>query len=178
MTEQLVHEEHTDLIGHSEAVFNTAGTHRYLLIRRWAKGGTTLTMLMLNPSTATATQDDPTIRRCVALAKREGCSALTVVNLFGLRSPHPAHLRHHRDAVGERNDEFIDQHCLPGRLVIGAWGAWGWLHDRAPEVIGRLDRAGVELRCLGTTRGGQPRHPLYLAGDTPLVRYAREVTAA
>jgi hypothetical protein len=178
VTETLIRDEDADLIGHSEAVFNEARTHRYLLIRRWQTVGRTLTMVMLNPSTATATTDDPTIRRCVSLAKREGCAALTVVNLFGLRTPHPSHLRKFRDAVGERNDEFIDRHCVPGRRVIAAWGAWGWLQDRAPEVVARLTAAGVDLRCLGTTRAGQPLHPLYLPASVGIRPYVPEWAAA
>jgi hypothetical protein len=99
--ETLIREEHADLIGHSEAVFSPDRAYRYLLIRRWALGGPTMTMIMLNPSTADAHADDPTIRRCVSLARREGCAALEVVNLFALRSPYPKALLAAADPAGQ-----------------------------------------------------------------------------
>jgi hypothetical protein len=169
--ERLRAETVPDLWGRSDALFNEAGTHRYLLTRRWGQGGVTATFVMLNPSTATAREDDPTIRRCVGFARREGCNALTVVNLFGLRSTDPAVLREHPDPVGERNDEFIGQHCLPGRLVVLAWGAHGELDGRGPRVALRLAAAGVTLSCFGLTGNGQPLHPLYQAADTPLIAF-------
>jgi hypothetical protein len=181
--EHLACDTEPDLVGYSEAVFNEARTHRYLLVRRWGDGGRTATFIMLNPSTATAMDDDPTIRRCVGYAKREGCSALTVVNLFGLRATHPVELRRHWDPVGERNDEFIDQQCLakddgPPRLVVAAWGGHGHYLDRSQIVGDRLHdqltlQTGrrIPLLCLGTTRTGQPRHPLYLTRNEPLIPY-------
>lgn len=165
----LIREEHADLIGHSEAVFSPDRAYRYLLIRRWALGGPTMTMIMLNPSTADAHADDPTIRRCVSLARREGCAALEVVNLFALRSPYPKALLASADPVGPRNDEFIAGHCLPGRLVVAAWGARGDLMGRDALVTASLAARGVDLHCLGLTHGGKPRHPLYIPGVQPLV---------
>jgi hypothetical protein len=165
----LVREERSDLIGHSEAVFSGDRKYRYLLVRRWAQGPPTMTMIMLNPSTADASADDPTIRRCVALARRCDCAALEVVNLFALRSPYPKALLAAADPVGPRNDELIAEHCLPGRLVVAAWGARGDLMGRDAEVTAALAARGVQLHCLGLTHGGKPRHPLYLPADQPLM---------
>lgn len=169
MADTLIREERTDLIGHSEAVLSADRAYRYLLVRRWATGGPTLVMVMLNPSTADATTDDPTCRRCVSLAHREGCHALEVVNLFGLRSPYPKALLAHPDPVGPRNDKFIEEHCLPGRLVVAAWGARGDLMGRDATVTAALTARGVALHCLGLTHGGKPRHPLYVPARQPLV---------
>jgi hypothetical protein len=174
MTDTLIREVAADLLGHAEAVFSADEAYRYLLIRRWAVGGTTATFLMLNPSTATATADDPTIRRCIGYARREGCNALTVVNLFALRATNPAHLLPHPDPVGERNDEFIVKHCLPGRLVVAAWGYQRRVGPpRALHVRRLLADSGVDLQCLGKTLTGEPRHPLFVRADAPLIRYAR-----
>lgn len=178
MTEQLVREEAPTLFGGTAAVFNEARTHRYLLLRRWAPDGEPLVMVMLNPSTATATTDDPTITRCMKLARREGCAALAVVNLFGVRATDPADMRRHPDPVGERNGEFIAACCLPGRLVVAAWGAHGGHLGRAAEVTRMLTASGVSLVCLGVTANGEPKHPLArgrsrIAPDQPLVPYTR-----
>ena len=90
----------------------SARVYRYLLTRRW---GTVPAMvwIMLNPSTADAFAEDPTIRRCLIFAHREGCGGLTVVNLFALRSTDPKALTRHPDPVGPANDTFIRGHCAP-----------------------------------------------------------------
>jgi hypothetical protein len=175
---ELRREEVRDLLGHSEAVFSADGTYRYLLVRRWATGPPTMTFLMLNPSTATAAADDPTIRRCIGFARREGCSALAVVNLFGLRATDPRELSGHADPVGPANDRLIWETCEPGRLVVAAWGVFGRLAGRAETVTGLLAERGVDLMCLGVTKNGAPRHPLYVRGDQPLVSYAAAGVAA
>ncbi len=171
MTEILVHREHRDLFGYSAAVFNEAGTHRYLLVRRWAAGPPTVVFLMLNPSTADETVNDQTIGRCVDYAVREGAHALEVVNLFAYRATDPSVLATAADPVGVHNDRFIREHALPGRMVIAAWGAQGSHAARAGQVTSMLTAAGVDLWCLGLTMAGHPRHPSRLAKTEPLVPY-------
>jgi hypothetical protein len=68
------------------ARLSECGTWRYYLARHWAPKGEALAFVMLNPSTADATVDDPTIRRCIGFARRDGYAGLVVVNLFALRS--------------------------------------------------------------------------------------------
>jgi hypothetical protein len=157
----VVREIDRDLLGHSEAVFSDDYRYRYLLTRRWAVGGTTATFLMLNPSTATASADDPTIRRCVGYARRWGHSALNVVNLYGWRATDPRELRRVDDPVGPLNDRFIRQVCQAGRLNVAAWGIHGSRGDRAAQVVAMLDGLDVDLTCLEVTSRGQPRHPLF-----------------
>ena len=169
--ERLVRDVSDDLIGHGEAVFNEARTHRYLLIRTWEQHAKRLPWVMLNPSTADAFISDPTITRVQNFTRREGYGALAVVNAFGLRATNPAELRRHPDPVGERNDEFILDQCQPGWTVVAAWGAHGSLHDRARHVTALLLERGVNLVCLGVTKTGQPVHPLYQPANAPLVPY-------
>jgi hypothetical protein len=151
-------------------VLNAARTHRYLLTRRWADGPAAV-FIMLNPSTADEQHDDPTIRRCTGFARREGCGALTVVNLFALRSADPHELARHPDPAGVHNDLFIALACVPAVLVIAAWGAFGGLGGRDKQVQAALAAAGVRLRCLGVTAAGAPRHPLYVRVGTPLTAW-------
>jgi hypothetical protein len=177
MPDTLIREEVPDLYGSNEAVYSPDQVYRYLLIRRWAPGPLA-TFLMLNPSIATATIDDPTIRRCRAYARREACGGMTILNLFALRATDPRELYHHADPIGPRTDEFIAENALPGSLVVAAFGTHGALAGRGDEVTRTLAARGVELRCLGYTAGGFPRHPLYVRADAPLIPYAPEATSS
>ena len=64
----------------SEAVISQDERHRYSLTRRWGDGPRVCCWIMLNPSTADATTDDPTIRRCIGFTHAWGYDALTVVS--------------------------------------------------------------------------------------------------
>lgn len=173
-TELSVHvDQKEDLAGGlAAAVFDSpARTYRYLLTRIWDPSVKPVVFLMLNPSTADALEDDPTIRRCTSFAKREQSGGLVVVNLFGLRSTDPRALLHHHDPVGRHNDAFVRQATSRASTVIAAWGAAGVTGGRSQEVTDALTARGVRLHCLGRTSTGQPRHPLYLPGAAVLEPY-------
>lgn len=152
----------------SSAQISSCGLYRYFLLRRWAMHGKTCAFVMLNPSTADARQDDPTIRRCIRFAQREGCSAMLVVNLFGFRATDPRELRNAADPHGPENVEWV-RHAVAqaratGAPVIAAWGANPMVGNASPHVFSALGDA----MCLGMTKAGSPRHPLYVRGDQPL----------
>jgi hypothetical protein len=168
----VVLEQRTDLAGGTAAaVFDPARTHRYLLTRIWDPSQPPAVFLMLNPSTADAFSEDPTIRRCLSFARRENAGGLVVVNLFALRSTDPRALLHHPDPIGRLNNAFIRQSINAGGPVIAAWGSHKAAKDRGPEVARSLKARGVELRCLGRTSERQPRHPLFVPGDAALEAY-------
>jgi hypothetical protein len=167
----VIRETGPQLTSPSEAVFDSSRAYRYLLTRTWDEGRPPVTFIMLNPSTASAAEDDPTIRRCLAFARREGAGGIEVANLFALRATDPRELRAHPDPVGPLNDEYIAGACPPGRTVIAAWGTHASLNSRACTVMRLLADAGVPLHCLGTTRQGHPRHPLYVPAAAPLEPY-------
>lgn len=125
----------------------------------------------LNPSTATAAADDPTIRRCVGFAKAWGFGSLVMANLFALRSTDPAALSRAADPIGPRNNWWLAFERARVKSIIAAWGAQGTLHSRSDQVVSRFG----EMYCLGLTRNGQPRHPLYLPGDAEMVRFSLNV---
>lgn len=153
----------------SGAVLSPCGTYRYTLDRVWDASLLTALFIMLNPSTADASEDDPTIRRCRSFATREGCGGLTVVNLFALRSTDPAALTSHPDPVGPQNDVHIALALdRQPAVVIAAWGAHPFAKPRAAQVAGLLTAHGGQPQCLGVTKNGDPRHPLYVRGDAPL----------
>ena len=169
--EEIAFETGDSLLGSlSSAAFSADRTYRYVLTRTWDQTARTMTWIMLNPSTADAMADDPTIRRCKAFARREGFGGMAVVNLFGLRATDPRALRDHPDPAGPANDWFLRLHTQAAPRTVAAWGARGALHGRAAEVAGMLAAIpGVRLECLGVTADGSPRHPLYVRSDAPLI---------
>lgn len=153
------------------AVISGCGRYRYRLTRPSEnicpeRGGALF--VMLNPSTADAELDDPTIRRCRGFARTWGCAGLAVANLYALRSTNPAALWSHPDPVGPENDQHLEELAREFGDVVCAWGSHARL-ARVESVCEILGRSGARTWCLGTTRAGAPRHPLYVPAAEPLV---------
>ncbi len=151
------------------ALFSADGRYRYRLWRRWDPSRRVIAFCMLNPSTADAERDDPTIRRCIGFARAWGRGGVEVVNLFALRATDPISLRDSSDPVGSENDRAIAAAARRARAVVIAWGMHGMLGARDREVLALLSRR-TRLLCLGWTVQGQPRHPLYLRRDVQPMR--------
>jgi hypothetical protein len=147
--------------------------YRYVL-RRGGSVEPLALWVMLNPSTADETNDDPTIRRVIAFtarfAERSGVvpwrRGFTVVNLFALRATDPKVLTGSASDVGAHNDEVIAEEAAKASLIICAWGAHPVAVARVEPVLALL--GGGAKWCLGKTKSGAPRHPLYVRGDQPL----------
>lgn len=161
----------TDLFQTSSAVISPCGRYRYRLDRRWAETGPTCGFIMLNPSTADADQDDPTIRRCIGFARREGCGGMVVVNLFALRATNPDELILAGASAAEGALNATHIIAVEGSITgpfIAAWGA----HPMAAGLADAMEHHfGPRLMCLGKTKTGAPRHPLYVRADAPLIPY-------
>ncbi len=144
------------------ARFSRDGVYRYELSRVWNAGAEAINFLMLNPSTADETCNDPTVHRCVERGWRLGFSQVVVTNLFALRSTDPQALYSAPDPVGPRNDAAILRAARAARVVVVAWGEHGAWNGRSRRVTALLARHKISLFCLGTNRSGEPRPPLYL----------------
>nr|WP_239579002.1 DUF1643 domain-containing protein [Microlunatus panaciterrae] len=132
--------------------------------------GRVLPFILLNPSTATESVLDPTVRRCVSFAARLGYDGVTIVNLFAYRATEPRELKLHSDPIGPDNDENIRTIAGTAEQVVLGWGREGSYLGRDQAVLSLL--GDVQLYRLGSaTKTGAPRHPLYLPGDSPLVRH-------
>lgn len=151
----------------ASAVIDETGTYRYDL-RRQVLGVRVgcATWIMLNPSVASADVDDPTIRRCMRFTADWGYHEMRVVNLFALRATNPKELRTHVDPVGPDNDAAIVEAHRNAHLVIAAWGADTFAVERARHVRAMMAKQRCPMMCLGTTKSGAPRHPLYVPAAT------------
>jgi hypothetical protein len=179
----LVVDRHVGLFGETcTATFSADRTYRYALTRRWPHDGAPwAAFVMLNPSTADAFTVDPTIRRCESFAKSWGRAGLLVVNLFGLRATDPTVLSACADPVGPDNDAVVLETLLGNGLVgpvIVAWGSKGSYRDRGLAMLQLLADNGIKPLCLGVTRSGQPRHPLYMRAVTRPEPYPGDLTVA
>jgi len=146
----------------SEATYSDCGTYRYRLARRWG-AGEGLLYVLLNPSTATEMQNDPTLERCERRARALGFGGFEVVNLFAYRATRPADLRRADDPIGPGNDDMLLRAARGADSILCGWGVHGALLGRGAAVAAMLRGAGCDLWHLGTTRDGAPRHPLYVA---------------
>jgi hypothetical protein len=121
---------------------------------------------MLNPSTADENVLDPTLTRCKGFAETWGYGSFEVVNLFAIRSTNPRGLLIAEDPIGPANDNIIADAIARAAIVVVGWGAFPLARERAQRVVELA--AGKQLHCLGTTKEGCPRHPLYLRRDAQL----------
>ena len=147
----------------SLAVYSGCEGYRYQLARIWNPEGPELLYVMLNPSTATETRNDPTVERCERRARTLGYGGFRVANLFAWRATAPREWRAAADPVGPGNDAALAGAAHRAGRILCGWGAHGAHLGRGRQVEALLRRAGRPLFHLGLTRGGQPRHPLYVA---------------
>ncbi len=139
---------------------------RYYLERQWDESLKTVCFIMLNPSTADADNDDPTIRRCIAFAKAWGYGGLIVVNLFAFRSTDPRYLAVAEDPIGPENIANLIRGHTRSALTVCAWGnspVIKKLQKRFPDYLPLKNFIG--LFYLDLAIDGTPKHPLYLKGD-------------
>ena len=125
--------------------------------------------ILLNPSTADEYHDDPTNKRCITFAKKWGFGSLVFCNLFAFRTPYPKELFKASEPVGKENDDWIKTEANKAETIVVAWGNHGIYLNRTEEVKKLI--TGKILNCFGITNTGQPKHPLYLSGDTKLQIY-------
>lgn len=152
----------------SEAVISEDQKYRYYLSRQWSESGKIVAFIGLNPSTADAKRDDPTIRRCINFARSWGGSKLVMGNLYAYRSTNPYILNSVSDPIGLSNDAWLDQIISESEIVVAAWGVHGTLHGRDIEV---LDKYRSKLSYLKLTKNGHPSHPLYLSSSLIPINY-------
>lgn len=162
------------------AMISDCGRFRFKLSRRWADSPLLL-FVMLNPSTADESVNDPTIRRCAGFADAHGFGGFEVVNLFAYRATDPRDLRLAGWPVGSYNDTAIQDAAQDSAAICVAWGAVeprSRAEYRVQEVLPILRASGKAVQCLRVTRGGHPQHPLYLPAASRLKAFDAAVDVA
>lgn len=163
-----------DFNSNEGAVLDESNTYRYTLWRVWDVSLPRLLFVMLNPSTADHTQNDPTIRRCIRFAKSWGFGAIEVVNLFAYRATDPKELKNNLiDPVGSDNDDYLISRSSKCDVIVLAWGTKGVYQKRDRTVLKLLNK--YSLNCLEETKSGHPKHPLYVNGETKYSTYPKPV---
>lgn len=155
-----------ELFTETGAEFSPCGKYRYCLWRIWDESLPRIVFIGLNPSTADANLDDPTIRRVKRFAKDWGYGGVYMMNLFAMTSPNPKDLLTCPDPIGE-NDSWLLKISAQVTTVLFAWGSFKQAKDRA-YVVSKMFSQAV---CLGITADGSPKHPLYIKADTLEINY-------
>lgn len=151
------------------AVISGCGQFRYHLFRKWDdEPGKHIAFVMLNPSTADAEEDDPTIRKCIGFAQRLGYRGIDVVNLYAYRATKPSDLRAAGYPIGPDGDAWLMLTCHKtvegGGIVVCAWGQNASKLQRPIDVMRsmRFGRVAVKPHALALCKDGTPAHPLML----------------
>ncbi|WP_424967979.1 DUF1643 domain-containing protein [Dinoroseobacter sp. S375] len=147
----------------SVAVYSDCERYRYALTRIWEPEGGRILFVMLNPSTATEVQNDPTVERCERRARALGYGGFRVCNIFAWRDTDPKAMRAAADPVGPANDAAILEGAEWAETVLCAWGTHGAHLDRGPAVARLLRQTDRPLTHLGLSKAGHPKHPLYIS---------------
>ena len=151
-----------------QAIISQDKKYRYQLSRIWDEEKPNILFIMLNPSTADADVDDPTIRRVMNFSKSWGYGGVFVGNLYAFRSTDPKALRHTDDPVGEDNIEHIKELIGVTERVVYAWGN----NQKEPEWLSSLVDTPY---CIDISKKGVPKHPLYLKSELQPKLYLRDV---
>lgn len=158
----MITRSHTKGDAPSTAVYSSCEAYRYVLTRVWQPEGRRVLFVMLNPSTATEVQNDPTVERCERRARALGYGAFRVCNIFAYRATDPRQMRAQADPVGPLNDRAIADSADWADAVVCAWGTHGAHLDRGAAVESLLRATGKPLYHLGLSKDGHPKHPLYI----------------
>lgn len=147
----------------STALYSVCERYRYALTRTWDETGKRALFVMLNPSTATEVQNDPTVERCERRARTLGFGSFRVTNIFAWRDTDPRNMRAAPEPIGLHNDATLLDGAAWADQIITAWGAHGEHLDRGRTVEKLLRDTQLPLFHLGLTKAGHPKHPLYIA---------------
>jgi hypothetical protein len=153
------------------AVISDCSKYRYELIRVWDSSKPMVLFIMLNPSTADANTDDPTIRRCINFANGWGYGGIIVCNLFAYRSSNPKELIKAIDPFGDKNMLFLQKNIGYVDKVVCAWGNKPIVKKLIDNEFSILDITKSKLYYLELSKDGTPKHPLYLKSELKPIKF-------
>ena len=159
----MITRNHKKELTKSTAVYSNCELYRYSLTRSWDSSAKKVLFIMLNPSTATEIQNDPTVERCERRAKALGYGAFKVCNIFAYRSTDPKIMRLQKDTIGPETDQIIIKSANWSNNIICAWGTNGSHLNRGKKIEELLRAKNFTLTHLGLSKDGHPKHPLYIS---------------
>lgn len=145
------------------AIISDCEMYRYQLWRTWNDDLPKVMFIMLNPSIADASIDDPTIRRCISFAKSWGFGGLFVGNLYAYRATNPKELKTVIEPIGKFNCAHIVSMASRSEMIVCAWGN----NEKPHDYILCLKN----LHYLELSIHGIPKHPLYLKSNLKPKKY-------
>ena len=153
-----------------DAILDPSRTYRYVIKRQWGKNNENfINFVLLNPSTADETNDDPTIKACIKIGQNLGYDGLWITNLFAFRATKPVDLKKSSNPIGILNNKYLEDYAKKSKMVLLAWGNHGNFLGRNKEVIKILFENIPH--CLEITKLGNPKHPLYIKRTAKPFKY-------
>lgn len=163
------------------AVISECGLYRYRLDRdceglvpaEYDEDGKVFAYFGINPSTADATIDDPTVRKWIGFTQRNGGKRFIVGNVFSFRATDVKLVGKVPFPQGPQHFTHLTQIIAEADVLVPCWGG----RDKVPkhlrqhldQLLDWLHRSGKPVLHFGTTDGGDPKHPLFLPYTTPLL---------
>jgi hypothetical protein len=163
----------TIISGYTGAIFSEDRKHRFCLWRYWDMSNPKVVLFIgLNPSRGNEFYNDPTIKRCIAFAKKFGCGGMLFGNLYSLISPDPDSVKANIETASHPlNNEALLYMAQLSSQVVCCWGTWDFIALRKYAVVDMLRAAGISASCFGLNRDGSPKHPLYLKSNCTLMPF-------
>jgi hypothetical protein len=159
------------------AVISACGKYRYRLEREVQPDGPVYAYFGINPSTADASIDDATVRKCKGFTNINGGSRFIVGNVFGYRATDVRTLEQVMHPCGDRNYEHIEAIAKDADYLVPCWGSRSkvpkTLHHHIDHIARFLQGFGKPIKIFGLTKSGDPMHPLMLGYDTPLIQWGK-----
>ena len=157
-----------DILGSPCVWGGKSNEYRYVLKRVWDTSKPKIAFIGLNPSTASEELDDPTVRKCINIARRDGFGEMVMLNAYAYRSTDPTGLEIYPNPQGELNDDYIFRECKTSSKIVIAWGSHV-SDERHNELLQLLEP--INLWCFAKNKDGKPKHPLYVPLNSQLILY-------
>ncbi len=166
------------------ANISDCGRYRFKLNRSWVDifdARRSALWVMLNPSTADANVDDPTMRRVINFSSRDDFTSLTVINLCPYITANPANLKRRTheelfpmgyfDEIRVKLGEYDTMICGWGSGAVSMLSRESLISSMSMIRAIALGFDKADVMCLGLSKQGHPRHPLYLKKNSNLVPF-------
>jgi len=149
------------------AYFSLCKKHRYALWRIWDRSKPLVMFIGLNPSTANADTNDPTIESVIRLSKNNGYGGCYMMNCWSYISTDPDQLN---DLTGaDFNFEWLEKIAEKCQDIVFAWGNFKIVKDHKRDL--KLTEMFPDAKCIIKNKNGSPGHPLFKKGNIQFINW-------